>query len=100
MIYYLPLLLASYGRYRRDQLLLFQKIAKESPEWIPAAIDKCIQEKLYSANEFRDVVAYFKRTNIEPEQLITPSVKEVKESLAIAVQTRDLKEYIQRMGGK
>ena len=89
----------TYGRYRRDQLLLFQKIAKENPEWISAAIDKCIQEKLYSANEFRDVVAYFKRTKIEPEQPIT-TVKESKESLAIAVQTRDLKEYIQRMGGK
>lgn len=89
----------TYGRYRRDQLLLFQKIAKENPEWLSAAIHKCIQEKLYSANEFRDVVAYFKRTNIEPEQPIT-TVKESKESLAIAVQTRDLKEYIQRMGGK
>ena len=78
----------TYGRYRRDQLLLFQKVATESPEWIPAAIDKCIQEKLYSANEFRDVVAYVKRTKIEPEQPTT-IVKESKESLTIAVQTRD-----------
>ena len=89
----------TYGRYRRDQLLLFQKVAIESPEWIPGAIEKCIQEKLYSANEFRDVVAYFKRTKIEPEQLTTV-VKETKESLTIAVQTRDLNEYIHRMGGK
>lgn len=81
----------TYGRYRRDQLLLFQKTAKESPEWVLAAIDKCIQEKLYSANEFRDVVAYFKRTKIESEQPIT-TVKESKESLAVAVQTRDLND--------
>ncbi|MGE8033764.1 hypothetical protein [Lysinibacillus sp. NPDC093692] len=56
----------TYGRYRRDRLLLFKKVATESPEWISRAVEKCIQEKLYSANEFRDVVAYFKRTKTEP----------------------------------
>ena len=89
----------TYGRYRRDQLLLFQKVATESPEWISAAIDKCIQEKLYSANEFRDVVAYFKRTKTVPGIEAAVEVKP-KQPVTIAVQTRDLQEYIHRMGGK
>lgn len=89
----------TYGRYRRDQLLLFQQVATESPEWISAAVEKCIQEKLYSANEFRDVVAYFKRTKIESGMEAAVEV-ERKQPFTIAVQTRDLQEYIHRMGGK
>lgn len=89
----------TYGRYRRDQLLLFQKVAKESPEWISLALEKCIQEKLNSANEFRDVVDYFKRTKKEPEIETTVEVT-LKQPVTIAVQTRDLQEYIHRMGGK
>lgn len=89
----------TYGRYRRDQLLLFQKVARESPEWISKAIEKCIQEKLHSANEFRDVVAYFKRT--KKETVIEAAVEvELKQPVTIMVQTRDLQEYIHRMGGK
>ena len=89
----------TYGRYRRDQLLLFKKVATENPEWISLALDKCIQEKLYSANEFRDVVVYFKRTKIEPDKP-TSIVGVSKSPHTIAVQTRDLTEYIHRMGGK
>lgn len=89
----------TYGRYRRDQLLLFQKVAKESPEWISLALEKCIQEKLNSANEFRDVVDYLKRTKKEPEIETTVEVT-LKHPVTIAVQTRDLQEYIHRMGGK
>ena len=89
----------TYGRYRRDQLLLFQKVAMENPEWISLALEKCIQEKLYSANEFRDVVAYFKRTKKEND-IETVVEVERKQPVTIAVQTRDLQEYIHRMGGR
>ena len=54
---------------------------------------------MYSANEFRDVVAYFKRTKKETEIEATAEVK-LKQPVTIAVQTRDLQEYIHRMGGK
>ncbi|MGE8033749.1 hypothetical protein [Lysinibacillus sp. NPDC093692] len=61
----------TYGRYRRDQLLLFKKIATESPEWISRAVEKCIQEKLYSANEFRtlSLILSVRKQNPELKQL-------------------------------
>ena len=87
----------TYGRYRRDQLLLLQKVAEENPEWVPIALEKCIREKLYSANEFRDVVDYLKRQRLKP--ILDIPVESTK-SVSISVETRDLKAYIQRMGGK
>lgn len=86
-----------YGRYRRDQLLLLQKVAREYSEWTNQAIEKCLQEKLYSANEFRDVVHYLQRNRLD----YTPkTVTTLKKPVSIPVQTRDLNEYIVRMGGK
>lgn len=89
----------TYGRYRRDQLLLFQKVATESPEWISVALEKCIKEKLYSANEFRDVVQHLKQIK---ETAITKPIIRLKDqpSITIPVQTRDLKAYVDLMGGK
>ena len=54
---------------------------------------------MYSANEFRDVVAYFKRTKKEND-IETVVEVERKQPVTIAVQTRDLQEYIHRMGGR
>ncbi|NEU30245.1 hypothetical protein GN156_05550 [bacterium LRH843] len=86
-----------YGRYRRDQLLLLQKVAFEHPKWVNQAIEKCIQEKLYSANDFRDVVTYLQRTQ---SSSILEAATTLKKTVSIPVQTRNLKEYIVRMGGK
>lgn len=96
---YIQKVCQEYGRYRRDQLLLFQKVAIENPDWLSLALEKCIQEKLYSANEFRDVVGYFKRTKKETDMETVAEV-ERKQTVTIEVQTRDLQEYIHRMGGK
>ncbi|RTQ86065.1 IS21 family transposase [Lysinibacillus telephonicus] len=87
----------TYGRYRRDQLLLLQKVAEENPEWISTALKKCMREKLYSANAFRDIVDYLKRQ--QPEPILDILVDSTK-SVSIPVETRDLKAYVQRMGGK
>ncbi|WP_342777680.1 IS21 family transposase [Ureibacillus terrenus] len=85
-----------YGRYRRDQLLLLKKVAEENPQWISAALEKCMGEKLYSANAFRDVVDYLKRQQLHPIPKIHVASAT---SVSIPVETRDLKDYIQRMGG-
>lgn len=88
-----------YGRYRRDQLLLLQKVAIEYSEWTNQAIEKCLQEKLYSANDFRDVVHYLQRNRLDSRPEIVTTLKKPI-SIPIPVQTRDLNEYIVRMGGK
>lgn len=87
-----------YGRYRRDQLLILQSVAEKHPQWIAIALEKCIHEKLYSANAFRDVVDYLNRQESDP--ILEIPVSPAKFVSTIAVETRDFNTYIQRMGGK
>jgi transposase len=87
----------TYGRYRRDQLLLLQKIAEEYPELISTALKQCVRDKLYSATAFRDIVNHLKRQQLNP----ISEIQEVSTNLvSIPVETRNLNTYIERMGGK
>lgn len=94
---YIEEICRTYGRYRRDQLLILQKVAEENSEWIPTALEKCIREKLYSANAFRDVVDYLKQRQSTP---VLDIPVETTTTVSIPVGTRDLRTYVQRMGGK
>lgn len=86
-----------YARYRRDQFTLIKKTALENKEWIHLALEKCIDEGLYSANTFRDVVSFLRRTALDQHQ---NSEHKEKIQLEIAVQTRDMTQYLQLMGDK
>ena len=94
---YIEEICRTYGRYRRDQLLILQKVAEENSELIPTALEKCISEKLYSANAFRDVVDYLKQQRSTP---ILDIPVESTTNVSIPVETRDLRTYLLRMGGK
>lgn len=94
---YIEKISKDYGRYRRDQFTLIKKVAQENTEWVHLALGKCIEEKLFSANAFRDVVEFLRRTAPKPTQITEESNKI---SVDIAVQTRDMGEYLQLMGGK
>lgn len=85
-----------YGRYRRDQLQLLYETALEYPQWIDVAMEKCIENNLYSANDFRDIVHYLQRNKHADFPKIAPLSKKVTSP---PVQTRDLSEYVARMGG-
>src|SRR5699024_650039 len=85
-----------YGRYRRDQLQLLYKTASEYPKWIDEALEKCIENNLYSANDFRDIVHYLQQN----EHVDIPKIASLsKRVTSPPVQTRDLNEYVARMGG-
>ena len=86
-----------YGRYRRDQYIILKKTAQQHPRWIHLALEKCIDENLFSANSFRDVLEFLVRTGIEEPLVPEDNVKPLVE---IAVQTRDMDAYLQLMGGK
>ena len=86
-----------YGRYRRDQFTLMKKVVQENNELVHPALEKCINENLYSANAFRDVVDFLRRT--KPDQPDNTE-NEVKVQVDIGVHTRDMTEYLQLMGGK
>ncbi|MCM3738573.1 IS21 family transposase [Bacillus cytotoxicus] len=88
-----------YARYRRDQLAILKMVMKEDSEWINLALQKCIGEKLYSANDFRDVVSYLKKSN---EETIWTSEKEIRiptSEIQIEVPTRSLDTYTSILGG-
>ncbi len=94
---YIEKISKDYGRYRRDQFALIKKVVQEHTEWAHLALEKCIDENLYSANAFRDVVEFLRR--IKPEQPLAMK-EDIKFPVGITVQTRDMNEYLQLMGGK
>ncbi|WP_424923089.1 IS21 family transposase [Aureibacillus halotolerans] len=95
--YYIDKISATYGRYRREQFSLIKKVTQESPEWIDHALEKCVCENLYSANAFRDVVDFLKRSTVE---VATRTEEAITKPVDIPIQTRDMTEYLQLMGGK
>jgi len=86
-----------YGRYRRDQLLRLKQVALEHPHWINRALERCLHENWYSANDVRDVVFFLKQT--PPEPVMESSMTRSKTSISIPVHTRDVKAYLPLMGG-
>lgn len=94
---YIEKISTDYGRYRRDQFSLIKKVAQENAEWAHLALEKCIDENLYSANAFRDVVDFLRRTKLDQPMKLEENRKL---PVDIAVQTRDMDEYLQLMGGK
>lgn len=88
-----------YVRYRRDQLMVLQKAIKEGAAWIDSALQKCIQEKLYSANDFKDVVHYLKQSSMEETIHTNEKHKIPIISTKIQVETRPLDTYKLILGG-
>lgn len=88
-----------YGRYRKDQLTLLQRVIKEEKEWIDQELKKCISEKLFSANDFRDVVNYLKKISMESVQLINGGTRVQSSKTKIKVTTRSLSTYTSILGG-
>ena len=88
-----------YARYRRDQLTILQRVIKEEAEWIDPALQKCMREKLYSANDFRDVVRYLKQSSIEESAQLNEQQKVSTTPTNIQVETRPLDTYTRILGG-
>lgn len=88
-----------YTRYRRDQLAILLSVIKNDPEWINQALQKCIYEKLYSANDFRDVVNYFSKSNTESISAIYKSNIVPTSKTKIKVTTRTISTYTSILEG-
>ena len=89
-----------YTRYRRDQLLILQNIIKSDPEWTDHALQKCLKEKIYSANDFRDVVIYLKQSTSESPLPIEATTDSHTPTAKIDVTTRSLNTYTSILGGR
>lgn len=91
-----------YPRYVRDQLQILQRTLKNHEPVIHEALSICIQEKLWSANDFHDVVQHLSRIN---NDLDSPPIYE---DLSFRVPTelvkqkaslREIDRYIKILGG-
>ena len=96
-ISYVEEIFKRYPRYRRDQLLILLKVAEEYPPFLEAALTKCIKEKLYSANDFRDLVSYLVKE--KPDFLVEIQNSSPIETPKIAISTRSLDTYTTILGG-
>jgi len=94
---YLKEICVRYPRYRRDQLLILLKIAEEHPTFLNAALTKCIEEKLYSANDFRDIVTYLVKKKLVQQQEI--EIQSPNTIPKIEVSTRSMDTYTNILGG-
>lgn len=71
------------------------KTALDYPNLIDDALEKCIQNRLYSGNDFRDVVLYLQQN----EHTFIPAITTLDTKIdSPSVLKRDLNEYIARMG--
>ena len=89
-----------YPRYRRDQLTTLQKATRDYTTVIDKALQKCVDEKLFSANDFMDVAKYL---SLRVADSSTAPVKntntEGRVCLDIEVDIRPISKYTDILGG-
>ncbi|SFB20002.1 hypothetical protein SAMN04488072_109133 [Lentibacillus halodurans] len=91
-----------YPRYIRDQLQILQKAVKDYEPFIQQALDTCLQEKLWSANDFHDVVKHLSRINGVKDQILTDELTTANiptDLLKQKAALRDIDSYIKILGG-
>jgi len=95
---FLDQLSEKYPRYMRDQLQVMSNMIKEYPALIDEAIMKCVNENLYSANAFRDVVKHLAIPKVSPEPPDTDRELD-QDKISASPTTRDLDVYEKVLSG-
>lgn len=93
-----------YPRYIRDQLQLINKMWNKYPhEFINESLVKCVEQKLYSATEFRDMIKFLMTqdpaTSVEEPKDIQLLHSESSHVLDIKPPIRDISPYLTIMKG-
>lgn len=88
-----------YPRYIRDQLQVIQIAIHQYPTEINQALDICMKDYLWSANDLRDVAQYL--TRMKKEKSPKFSSKKMLDSLALkaTAETRSIDVYLKILGG-
>ncbi|WP_318654469.1 IS21 family transposase [Enterococcus faecium] len=92
----------THKRYARDQLIVLEKAVQTYPKEREMALQKCLDERLWSANEFRDVAKFLAKRSQLPERSLKTKHVPLKSlpASSITVPTRPLNEYTKLIGGK
>jgi len=91
---YVDELIKKYPRYARDQLRILKNCANDySVKELQNALDYCILRDLYSANDFRDALMFFRQEEPKATKaVILPARYQV-----IQAQTRNLDRYTEEV---
>ncbi|WP_253940770.1 Mu transposase domain-containing protein [Fundicoccus ignavus] len=97
-ILFIDKIVEKYKRYARDQFMVLEKSIKRYPTERDAALNYCIDNDLWSANDFRDIAIYLSQHKVEaiPEEIKNNS----SVPSGIEVSTRPLSDYVKIMGGE
>jgi len=95
--HYLEELCKKIPRYKRDQLSIIGDVIHDYGPQLDQSLEKCTQEKLYSANDFRDVARYLSANTNRIAQSHIPSIK--KHASDVQVSTRPLSTYVSILRG-
>ena len=88
-----------YKRYVRDQFMVLEKSIQTFPQERDAALAHCIENELWSANDFRDVAAYLNQHRPGDIPKGIESISSTASS-GIQVSTRSISEYVKILGGE
>lgn len=95
---YMDLLIKKYPRYARDQLRIMKNCAESYDKTeLQTALDYCIERDLFSANDFRDTLVFFRSD--EPKITSNRVTLPIKYSV-VQAQERNLNCYDLTAGGE
>nr|BAD18152.1 transposase A of IS643 [Halalkalibacterium halodurans] len=97
---YLDEISQRYPRYRRDQFAIIYKIIQQYPAFIDTVLTKCMAEKLYHANDFRDIAHHLHTLRDEPIEEGQPFYTSSPKHSHIKASTRSLLAYTSILGGR
>ena len=94
---------AKYPRYIRDQLQIVQRAVKDFPAYIESALEICIEQTLWSANDLHDVGQHLARIQGSepttlPSEISIPEVATIPFTEKASI--RDLDGYLKILGGE
>lgn len=87
-----------YKRYARDKFMVLEKSIQLYPAECDSALEYCIENELWSANDFRDVAAYLSQHKLVEIPNGNKSI--CTTHTGIEVSTRSFSEYVKIMGGE
>ncbi|PPA68454.1 IS21 family transposase [Jeotgalibacillus proteolyticus] len=97
---YLDEISQRYPRYRRDQFVIINKIIQRYPALIDTVLTKCLTEKLYNANDFRDIAHHLDTLRDGPNEEVQSLHTILPKHSHIKASTRSLNAYTSILGGR
>lgn len=97
---YLDEISQRYPRYRRDQFSIIYKVIQQYPALIDIVMTKCMTEKLYNANDFRDIAHHLDTLRDEPVIEVQSIYAHSAKHSDIKASTRSLNAYTSILGGR